>query len=305
MVQIPSRSKKQGSNSLGQAFRTQNLVKPQLAFDVKPNNEESSPWKPILNIKPHATIPLDESLSSFTNDFGLQQYDYTYFLSLCTLLDVPYPRTVLSRAQQVAQNKRPSSFNCMGSMKSTLTIDNTNNFFRYKHPYETEILHLQYPDAIYQKADPISYLPVDTTEATFVDTEEGVMDMLEELKTATEIAIDLEHHDTRSYVGLVSLMQISTRNKDWIVDTLKPWRQNLQVLNEVFADPKIIKVFHGAYMDIVWLQRDLGLYVVGMFDTHWASRTLGYAGGSLAFLLKKFIDFDADKKYQMADWRIR
>lgn len=58
-------------------------------------------------------------------------------------------------------------------------------------------------------------------------------------------------------------------------------------------------------MDIVWLQRDLGLYVVGLFDTHWASKTLGYQGGSLAFLLKKFIDFDADKKYQLADWRIR
>ena len=58
-------------------------------------------------------------------------------------------------------------------------------------------------------------------------------------------------------------------------------------------------------MDIVWLQRDLGLYVVGLFDTHHASKKLEYAGGSLAFLLKKFIDFDADKKYQMADWRIR
>jgi exosome complex exonuclease RRP6 len=78
-----------------------------------------------------------------------------------------------------------------------------------------------------------------------VDTEEGVLEMLEELKTATEIAVDLEHHDTRSYVGLVSLMQISTRNKDWIVDTLKPWRQNLQVLNEVFADPRIVKVTYS------------------------------------------------------------
>lgn len=66
--------------------------------------------------------------------------------------------------------------------------------------------------------------------------------MLKELKNATEIAVDLEHHDTRSYVGLVSLMQISTRNQDWIVDTLKPWRQDLQVLNQVFADPKIVKV---------------------------------------------------------------
>jgi exosome complex exonuclease RRP6 len=58
-------------------------------------------------------------------------------------------------------------------------------------------------------------------------------------------------------------------------------------------------------MDIIWLQRDLGLYVVGLFDTFYACDTLGYAGKSLAFLLKKFVDFDADKKYQLADWRIR
>lgn len=66
--------------------------------------------------------------------------------------------------------------------------------------------------------------------------------MLTELKAAKEIAVDLEHHDTRSYVGIVCLMQISTREKDWIVDTLKPWREELQVLNEVFADPQILKV---------------------------------------------------------------
>lgn len=125
----------------------------------------------------------------------------------------------------------------MGSIRGT-----TDNRFRFKHPYETEILQLQYPAAVYQKADPIPYLPADTTSATFVDTLKGVLEMLEELKTAKEIAVDLEHHDARSYVGLVSLMQISTRHKDWVVDTLKPWRQDLQVLNQVFADPNIVKV---------------------------------------------------------------
>lgn len=95
---------------------------------------------------------------------------------------------------------------------------------------------------MYQVAEPIPYLPVETTSAVFVDTFEGVLKMLSELESAEEIAVDLEHHDARSYVGLVSLMQISTRGKDWIVDTLKPWRQDLQVLNQVFANPKIIKV---------------------------------------------------------------
>ncbi|KUJ10677.1 uncharacterized protein LY89DRAFT_655435 [Mollisia scopiformis] len=245
--QAASKSNKPGLN-LGLAFRTQNIVKPQLTFDVKPNNHDNSPWKPILSSKPHAIVPLEKALSTIVDETDQPQY---------------------------------------------------------RHPYETEILNLQYPETVYQEATPIPYLPMATTSATFVDTEEGVVEMLNELKDATEIAIDLEHHDARSYVGLVSLMQISTRHKDWIVDTLKPWRQNLQVLNEVFANPKIVKVFHGAFMDMVWLQRDLGLYVVGLFDTHWASRSLGYAGGSLAFLLKKFINFDADKKYQMADWRIR
>lgn len=58
-------------------------------------------------------------------------------------------------------------------------------------------------------------------------------------------------------------------------------------------------------MDIIWLQRDLNLYVVGLFDTYEAARSLGFTGHSLAFLLKKYIDFDADKSYQLADWRVR
>jgi exosome complex exonuclease RRP6 len=129
--------------------------------------------------------------------------------------------------------------------------------------------------------------------------------MLAELKTAKEIAVDLEHHDNRSYIGIVSLMQISTRDKDWIVDTLKPWRRKLECLNEVFADPNILKVLHGAYMDIMWLQRDLGLYVVGLFDTYHAARTLGYPGGSLAYLLERHVQFKAQKQHQLADWRVR
>lgn len=58
-------------------------------------------------------------------------------------------------------------------------------------------------------------------------------------------------------------------------------------------------------MDIIWLQRDCGLYIVGLFDTFEAACALQYPGRSLAYLLKRFVDFDADKKYQLADWRIR
>lgn len=118
----------------------------------------------------------------------------------------------------------------------------TNPQRRYRHPYEIEISNAQYPAFARVISDPISYQPYNNTKATWVDTPEAVIDMLNELKQAKEIAVDVEHHDEHSYIGLVSLMQISTRNQDWVIDTLNPWREDLQVLNEVFTNPEIIKV---------------------------------------------------------------
>lgn len=177
--------------------------------------------------------------------------------------------------------------------------------YRYPHPYETEIKKSGYPASVYKSSPPENYQPFESTTATFVDTQEGVDKMVSQLLSAKEIAVDLEHHDVHSYHGIVSLMQISTRDQDWIVDTLKPWREELQVLNKVFANPDILKVLHGSTMDIIWLQRDLGLYVVGLFDTYHASVALNYSKRSLKFLLEKFVNLKADKGYQMADWRIR
>ena len=99
-------------------------------------------------------------------------------------------------------------------------------------------------------------------------------------------------------------MQISTRKQDYIIDTLK-LRSHLHLLNEPFTNEKIVKVFHGAEMDIQWLQKDLGIYVVGLFDTYHASHSLQLQGHSLAYLLAFYCNIKVDKKYQLADWRIR
>ncbi|KAL0939670.1 exosome complex exonuclease [Colletotrichum truncatum] len=268
-------------------IRNANITKPQLNFD--PPVDNNVPWKPVITSKPHAKVPLEQSLVPSETDAGFVQYDTT--ISLLSPLPATFNSPIVSKKKH-KRLKRPF-------------VRVTDSPIRYKHPYETEILEAKYPDRVYEQAEPIPWQPVEKTEPTWVDTYEGVLEMLEELKKAKEIAVDLEHHDYRTYVGLTSLMQISTREKDWIVDTLKPWRQQLQVLNEVFADPNIIKVFHGAYMDIVWLQRDLGLYVNGLFDTFFACEVLNYPQKSLAFLLSKFANFNADKRYQMADWRMR
>ncbi|KAI8229794.1 Exosome complex exonuclease rrp6 [Colletotrichum sp. SAR 10_96] len=283
-----SQAKKAKTTGTDKVIRNANISKPQLNFD--PPVDNNATWKPILTEKPHAKVALEQSLVSNETD-GFVTYDYTIFLPLLHMNESTHSKQTRSRI-----NKRH---------KTRGSINSINGEIRYKHPYEAEILEAKYPDRVYQQAEPIPWQPVDKTEATWVDTFEGVLEMLEELKKAKEIAVDLEHHDFRTYVGLTSLMQISTREKDWVVDTLKPWRQQLQVLNQVFADPNIVKVFHGSYMDIIWLQRDLGLYVNGLFDTFYACEALHYPQKSLAFLLSKFANFDADKRYQMADWRMR
>jgi len=65
----------------------------------------------------------------------------------------------------------------------------------------------------------------------------------------------------------------------------------------IFTDSKVLKVLHGADMDILWLQRDLGLYIVNMFDTGQASRLLQMQSFSLAYLLSHYCNVNADKKY--------
>ncbi|KAG8907725.1 exosome nuclease subunit [Tulasnella sp. 403] len=172
------------------------------------------------------------------------------------------------------------------------------------HPYQFEIQHLEYGSQISELNTPRPPRTFEDTPFTWVDTSEGVHSLLTKLKAATEIAVDLEHHDYRTYAGLVCLMQISTREEDFVVDTLAV-RNELEILNEVFTDPAITKVFHGADRDIQWLQRDFNLYIVNMFDTYHAAMELGFPKRSLAYLLAEYCNFEADKRYQLADWRIR
>ncbi|EKX38530.1 hypothetical protein GUITHDRAFT_59898, partial [Guillardia theta CCMP2712] len=124
------------------------------------------------------------------------------------------------------------------------------------------------------------------------------------LSGCKEFAVDLEHHSLRSFQGFTCLMQISTREQDFIVDTIE-LRSCIHLLLPAFTDPKITKVFHGADSDVRWLQRDFGLYIVNMFDTGQASRVLEFPSYGLAYLLHRFCEEEADKQYQLADWRVR
>eukprot|EP01103_Thecamoeba_quadrilineata_P014932 TRINITY_DN4571_c0_g1_i1.p1 TRINITY_DN4571_c0_g1~~TRINITY_DN4571_c0_g1_i1.p1 ORF type:complete len:850 (-),score=160.48 TRINITY_DN4571_c0_g1_i1:118-2667(-) len=175
---------------------------------------------------------------------------------------------------------------------------------KFPHPYEYEIDNFVYPTRMLVPRTEILYKSLDETRLTWIDTPEDLHSLANILNKETEFAVDLENHNYRSFQGFVCLMQISTRSEDYIIDTLK-LREYMNVLNQSFTNPAITKVLHGSDSDVVWLQRDFGIYIVNMFDTGQAARFLEFPSASLAHSLHHFCNIQVDKKYQLADWRIR
>ncbi|CAD6992966.1 unnamed protein product [Ceratitis capitata] len=182
--------------------------------------------------------------------------------------------------------------------------DESGNVFSYLHPYEFELMKWEVPNVQLKRTSPAVPAKMDDTQLIYVDTVPKLNAAVEELSKQREIAIDVEHHSYRTFQGFTCLVQVSSRNKDYLFDALE-LRDDMHTLNTVFTDPKIVKIFHGADMDIEWLQRDLSLYIVNMFDTHQAAKALNYARLSLSYLLKHYCDIEVDKTFQLADWRIR
>jgi exosome complex exonuclease RRP6 len=70
-LQQQKKKKKRNPWQLESKYRTRvDTVRPQVNFDPRPDNWTRAPFKPFLETKPHATIPLAESLETFTNGEG-------------------------------------------------------------------------------------------------------------------------------------------------------------------------------------------------------------------------------------------
>ena len=67
------------------------------------------------------------------------------------------------------------------------------------------------------------------------------------------IGIDLEHCAEMSYRGFTCLIQISTNEMNYAIDTLA-LHYKMSLLNYITRNPNIVKVFHNADSDINWLQ---------------------------------------------------
>jgi ribonuclease D len=124
-----------------------------------------------------------------------------------------------------------------------------------------------------------------------------------ELAGETLIAADTEAAGYHRYHDRLCVLQLSTRDRTWVVDTMA--LGSLNPIADAFEDPGIEVVFHDADYDLRLLDRDFGLQVRGLFDTKIAARFAGDKSFGLASLLREALGVSLEKKHQRADWAKR
>ena len=123
------------------------------------------------------------------------------------------------------------------------------------------------------------------------------------LESCSAIAVDTESNSLYVYREQVCLLQISTPDGDWLIDTLAV--KDISPLAGIFSDPTKEKIFHASEYDVICLKRDYCFEFTNLFDTMIAARILGEEAIGLASLLKSRLGIELDKKYQRANWGIR
>jgi ribonuclease D len=144
---------------------------------------------------------------------------------------------------------------------------------------------------------------IDIQPAILIETKHQLVDMITALKNSPIIGVDTESNSLYEYQEKICLIQFSSEDKDYIVDTIM--LKDISNLDEIFSSNKIEKVFHAAEYDLMCLKRDYQFEFINLFDTMVASRILGFKSFGLSSLLNDFFHIDVEKKYQRANWGIR
>jgi ribonuclease D len=137
----------------------------------------------------------------------------------------------------------------------------------------------------------------------YITSEDEVAELAAALRKTPLFAADTEAAGYHRYHDRICLLQISTRDETFLIDTLTV--EDLSALAAVFAESTHEVILHDADYDLRLLARDHDMRVGGLFDTKLAAQLLGEPAFGLGALVEKYLGTRLDKKYQRADWAQR
>jgi ribonuclease D len=138
---------------------------------------------------------------------------------------------------------------------------------------------------------------------TLVSTDGCFYAMLDRIRGARRLAVDMEADSLYHYFEKVCLLQLSTDSETFIIDPLTVTA--VGELGPLMSDPAIEKVFHAAGYDIFCLRRDYNFTFANMFDTHLAGSLLGYEFLGLGAMMETLLGVHHPKGCQRDNWSLR
>jgi len=165
-------------------------------------------------------------------------------------------------------------------------------------PYSDLLLEFKPNKWQLERKPPVRSSSLETTMITIVDTQTALFEMLSALKRSVEFAFDFRYRGTTWKDNYRIVLQISSRTEDFLVDCCQLEKEDMVILNEVFANPAILKVVNcWGKGRVIQLAASCGIYIVNAFDIRIAEKYLRVAGrnsvtGSrrLASILKEICD---------------
>ena len=134
----------------------------------------------------------------------------------------------------------------------------------------------------------------------FIEKQADFDAVLDVLNKERFLAVDTEANSLYAYREQVCLIQLSTPEKDYIIDPLSIG--DIFGLGDVFSDPDIEKVFHASEYDILILHDEYQFEFKNLFDTMLAAQILGRTKLGLDALMDELFGIIVNKKYQRANW---
>jgi DNA polymerase-1 len=132
-----------------------------------------------------------------------------------------------------------------------------------------------------------------------------------ELSNKHAVGLDTETTELDPYIGRLRLIQLATPDGVFVVDLNRfegdmKQSEALAPLRQLFASPRPIKIAHNAKFDAKFIKYNLGVDVVGLFDTLLASQLVS-AGDieerhSLAAITERYLNETVDKTERLSNW---
>src|SRR5215475_5141613 len=150
------------------------------------------------------------------------------------------------------------------------------------------------------------------TQYELIKTADELRHAVEQLSSRTVIGLDTETTDLDPYLARLRLVQLATSDGVFIVDLnnfsngdLKQ-SEALAPLRHLLTSPRPIKIAHNAKFDAKFIKHNLGVDIVGLFDTLLASQLVS-AGDieerhGLEAIAGRYLNEAVDKSERLSNW---